>query len=230
MRTLIVILLFSWATQVSANIYDDCASAVQKGDVAAAKQHADKIRNFNSYTRKYLESAEKCLEFADDESYTYDVVIGKFVKDSEKAQIEAERKIKQELFAQIRDLEAQNNCRERKIKVLIDTINLARDQLSLENEALIEADTYAACTSLYAKDKDAASLNHMCVSSFTRFGHPALKTDPIIETLKALKAKELSAIVSTKQEIAQLQEETIKNDQQVENESELSSVMKMTCE
>jgi len=230
MRTLIVILLFSWATQVHANIYDDCASAVQKGDIAAAKQHADKIRNFNSYTRKYLESAEKCLEFADDESYTYDAVIGKFVKDSQKAEIEAERKIKQELFAQIRDLEAQNSCRKRKIMILTDKINLAGERLSFVNEALIETDTYDACTALYIKNKEAASLNPMCVSSFTQFGHPELKTDPLIETLKTLRGQEFSAIALAEQEIARLQGETIKNGQQVEDDSELSSVMTMTCE
>lgn len=149
---------------------------LKKNDKNAAKQYARLIKGFSSYTKKFLENAEACLDFADGEEYIFDRVKGKFFRDTEMGEIKTERLKQQDLYAQIRKLEGSINCRKEKVELLDVTSFALFETLNELNARRIEAETYASCISLYLKDKEAASLNPVCINSFKKRLHPDLRS------------------------------------------------------
>ena len=105
------------------------------------------------------------------------------------------------------------------------------EQLKELNERRIEVETHASCVSLYLKDKEAASLNPVCINSFKNRFHPELTVDPMIEAFINLQEEEEQAILQAEKEVAELQAAIRKDEKKVDQQApDFESVMAMKCD
>ena len=155
--TTMFLIAFGGPNSLSAqSIFDMCVSHIDRGELEAARQLAQKMKSFTGISQSNYSKAEICMN-----------LIGLKPPEPLREVVESEKDLKGQLVKQLA-------CVDAKMLQVEGYIDAIKQRLDEENKVLIVSDTYIACSELYKSDKSEAMLNSSCINAFHKLGHPNL--------------------------------------------------------
>lgn len=155
---------FATASHAQDSIYEKCVAAIAAGLSDEVAEMSATIMRFSSHPSASAEAAEACVSAGLGAPMRWDSRSGKFIpaEDFERS-IQERQKTRQA---------GEDRERARRASALLREVQERRRQQN--NEALIAAGTYRACSALFERDEIATMTNALCVQSFRKYGHPDL--------------------------------------------------------
>ena len=170
----ISLVLFSSATAVAANIYDDCTAAISSGNTETVNEIANRLRMFNSFSQNSLKQAEACVSASAGEPMVYGSLGWMALSDREVllATKAAEEAARLERKAISEEPVRSRICEIRELVTQYDkTINEAEAARQDRRIETLSA-TVQECSSWYEDSPKEALTNDICNSIFAAGGLP----------------------------------------------------------
>lgn len=144
-----------------------CEDALATGDKDSISSAISRITEWRHvFDTKLRSRAEKCLSAGYQEEWVYDWPLGIFAA---KSDVDERSKVASERALDRRSKDDRQRAEREKaaMQVIADA-----QQRKEANEARILTESFQACARLYARDRDAAMLNSICIQRFIQFGMP----------------------------------------------------------
>ena len=158
-----------------ADIFADCAAAIEQGDAETIRSLSERMQRFNTIDVRNWKLAEKCVSAALESPYRYIPTSGTFVEEKQyQAEIERQESEKAAKMEAARKREAERMAQLQAEAELKAKLRMRAEAIENLNRRLIAEDIQSVCKELYSQDLASAMTNAVCVDSFRANGHPNL--------------------------------------------------------